>query len=215
MFSALPSRPQGPSAPKAVVFDLGKVLVDFDYGRAAAALASQSSRGAAEIHRVIDQSPWLFEYETGLLTTAQFRDQMSAAIGFTGTATEFATAFTRIFTPLTGMIALHEELVRRGVPTFAFSNTHELAIQFIRRTYPFYRAFSDAILSYEEGAMKPVERLYAVVEQRSWHRGADLLFIDDRLENVETAARRGWRTIHHTDEAATIAQVREAVGRGQ
>ena len=198
--------------PQAIVFDLGKVLVDFDYGRAAANVATRSRLPADEIRALLDQTPLLHEYETGLLTTAQFREQVGQAIGFDGTPEQFAALFADMFTPIREMIALHDELVRRGVPTFAFSNTNELAIQFIRRAYPFYGKFTGTVLSYEEGAMKPTDRIYAVVEQRTWHRGDRLLYLDDRLENVEQARQRGWQTVHHVSAETTVQAVRAALG---
>jgi glucose-1-phosphatase len=194
--------------PQAIVFDLGKVLVDFDYGRSAANLAAHATAPAEAIHRILDQTPLLHEYETGLMTTAQFREQVGGAIGFKGSPEQFASLFADMFTPIREMIALHEELIGRGLATFAFSNTNELAIQFIRRTFSFFDRFTGTVLSYEEGFMKPTDRIYAVVENRTWRRGADLLYIDDRLENVEQARDRGWRTIHHKDPKTTVEQVR-------
>jgi FMN phosphatase YigB (HAD superfamily) len=52
------------------------------------------------------------------------------------------------------------------------------------------------------------------VEQRTWHRGDKLLYLDDRLENIEQARRRGWQTIHHVSPEATLKGVGEALGTG-
>jgi glucose-1-phosphatase len=197
--------------PKAVVFDLGKVLVDFDYGRAARNLAAHSKLSAAEIRVAVDQSPLLLEYETGLMTSEQFFNQVRDAIGYTGTPEAFPGLFADIFTPISAMIALHDELVGQRVPTFAFSNTNELAIRFVRRVYPFFNRFDSHILSYEEGAMKPSPRIYEAVERRTWSKGHDLIYIDDRPENIEEGLRRGWQAILHVDPAATISGVRKTL----
>ncbi len=58
------------------------------------------------------------------------------------------------------MIALHAELRGRGVPTYIFSNTNDLAIEHIRRNFPFFKNFVGYIYSYEIGAMKPDARIY-------------------------------------------------------
>ena len=53
------------------------------------------------------------------------------------------------------MIQLHAALRQQGIPTYIFSNTNELAVSHIRRTFPFFANFDGYILSYEHGAMKP------------------------------------------------------------
>jgi HAD superfamily hydrolase (TIGR01509 family) len=93
------------------------------------------------------------------------------------------------------MVQLQSELRRHGLPTYIFSNTNELAIRFIRRNFPFFRNFDGYILSYEHGAMKPDAKLYEVVEERSRCRGAEILYLDDRPENIEAGAARGWQVI--------------------
>ena len=60
----------------------------------------------------------------------------------------------------------------RDIRTYIFSNTNHLAIENVRKLYPFFRDFDDYIFSYEHGAMKPDSKLYEVVEERSGCRGA-------------------------------------------
>ena len=60
--------------PKAVVFDLGKVLVDFDYSIAARRIAARGKMTLLEIAAYINQSPLFAEYELGHVTTQQFYD---------------------------------------------------------------------------------------------------------------------------------------------
>ena len=43
-------------------------------------------------------------------------------------------------------------------------------------------------------------------------KGGDLLYIDDRAENVDAASRRGWRVIHHEHPHATLEQARRLLG---
>ena len=57
--------------------------------------------------------------------------------------------------------------------------------------------------------MKPNAKLYEVVENRSGCRGAEILYIDDRAENVEAGAVRGWQAILQETPEKTIAQVRK------
>src|SRR5579859_4752225 len=170
---------------KAVVFDLGKVLVDFDYAIAVRKIATRGKLALEELARLLAQSPLLVQYECGQLSSRQFYEQVCAATGFCGDFDEFGTCFGDIFTPIEPMVQLHARLRRNQIPTFIFSNTNELAVRHIRRSFPFFDSFNGYILSYEHGTMKPQAALYEVVERMSGRRGAELLYVDDRPENIE------------------------------
>ncbi len=194
--------------PTAVIFDLGKVLLEFDYGIVARRLGAHSGRDAEQIRGLLDQSPLLFRFESGQMTNDEFFREVSALTGYTGAFEEFADIFGDIFAPITPMIDLHAQLRAHGVPTFIFSNTNDLAVRYIRVRYPFFAEFHDYIYSHEVGAMKPDARIYEVVERRSGRSGAALLYIDDRKENVDVGHARGWRVVHHQTPEQTIAAVR-------
>src|SRR6185436_19516421 len=151
--------------PQAVVFDIGKVLLGFDYRIAARAMTQHSALDADAIRHALDQSPLLHDYETGLLSTGQFFERAKAATGFHGGLDLFREMFADIFTPIDAVVALHGELHRRGVPTFIFSNTNEIAVGHMRRRFPFFANFRAYIFSYEERAMKPQPRIYEAVER--------------------------------------------------
>ena len=194
---------------RAVVFDLGKVLVDFDYDIAAPRIAARSHMSPRELIGFLAKCPLLVQYETGLLTSDEFYRQISAATGFAGDFAEFSGFFGDIFTPIEPMISLHATLRRNRVPTYVFSNTNDLAIRHIRRAFPFFEHFDGFIFSYEHRCMKPDPKLYEVAERVSGLSGADLLYLDDREENVAAGAARGWQTILHRDPAETRALVQK------
>ena len=198
------------SKPEVVVFDLGKVLLDFNYGVAIAKIASRSGCEPARLRTLIDQSPLLHRFETGLMTEEQFFEEVRKSVGFPGTLAEFEEIFADIFTPIPEMIELHASLRARGVATFIFSNTNGFAVRHIRRNYPFFANFDGYILSYEHGSMKPSTRLYEVVEETTGRSGPSLLYLDDRPENIDTARLRGWHTVVHSRPDETAAIVRAA-----
>jgi HAD superfamily hydrolase (TIGR01509 family) len=196
--------------PNAVVFDLGKVLLDFDYGIAVARLQERCRLSTRELQALINQSPLLLQYEANRLSTAQFFAEVQAASGFCGSLAEFRESFADIFTAVEPMVDLHRELRARGIPTYVFSNTNEIAVQHIRDRFPFFREFDGYVLSYEHNAMKPDPALYEIVERVACFRGRHLLYIDDRPENIATGFARGWRTTLHTSPERTRAAVIEA-----
>ena len=190
--------------PQVVVFDLGKVLLDFDYAIAAGRIAAHSSATAEHVRQFIDHSALLACYESGQLTTPQFFDEVRRAVGFSGTLQEFGEYFADIFTEMPEMIALQSQLRRDGIRTYLFSNCSELVISFIQRRFPFYADFDGYILSYEQGSMKPQPRIYEALERKAQRAGGDIAYLDDRAENVVAGAARGWRTVVHESAPKTI-----------
>jgi FMN phosphatase YigB (HAD superfamily) len=179
------------------IFDLGKVLVDFDYSIAAQKIAARSAKAPEDLHAFLGSSPLLVEYESGRLTRQSFYEAICHAIGFQGDVVEFGSYFADIFAEMPVTISLHAELRRRGFKTYIFSNTNDLAIEHVRRNFSFFQNFDGYIYSYEVGAMKPLPKIYEAMEAMCGHRGADLIYLDDRAENIAAGAARGWRTILH------------------
>jgi FMN phosphatase YigB (HAD superfamily) len=196
--------------PEVVVFDLGKVLVDFDYRIAASRIAARSRLSPEEVQALIDHSPLLVRFETGRLTREQLFAEVQSGTGFSGTLEEFGRFFSDIFTPIEPMVRLHAELREAGVPSFIFSNTNELAVGHIRNQFPFFSTFDGYILSYEHGSMKPEPVLYEVVEEQTGRRGAALFYLDDRPENIQTGLQRGWQAVLHASPEQTKTALRQA-----
>ena len=193
--------------PSTVVFDLGKVLVDFDYSIAGRRLAAKSKTSPAEIQKFLDNSPLLYRYETGLMTRQEFFDEVRRVSGFSGSLEEFSSFFADIFTEMPAMTALHAELRRKKIPTYIFSNTNDMAIEHIRQAFPFFANFDGYIFSYEVRAMKPTAKIYEELEKMSGKRGAEVLYLDDRQENVDAGAARGWQVILQTEPAKSRAAI--------
>jgi putative hydrolase of the HAD superfamily len=193
----------------AVVFDLGKVLLDFDYSIAARNIAARGKMTPEELGVFILGTSLLLDYETGLMTSKEFYGRICSATGYCGSLEEFAATFGDIFAPIGPMVELHSQLRRRGFSTYVFSNTNDLAIRFVRKNYAFFSQFDGYILSYEHRAMKPDATLYEVVERITGRQGRDLLYIDDRPENIATGAARGWQVILQECPERTIGQIRE------
>jgi putative hydrolase of the HAD superfamily len=197
------------SVPSAVVFDLGKVLLDFDYGIAADKIARRGKLTAPQTLKVLIESPLLYRFETGLMSNEQFADEVCAACGFSGTLDEFYEAFADIFSEIRPMTALQAAFRAHRVPTCIFSNTNGLAIGHIRRRYPFFAHFDHYILSYEQGVMKPDAAIYAVVERALGLAGEAIVYLDDRPENVEGGLALGWRALLHETPEKTIPTLRQ------
>jgi len=188
-----------------IVFDLGKVLVDFDYSIAADKITARCTRPPENLHSFLGTSPLLIQYECGQITRQKFFEAIRDFTGFQGTVEEFGGYFAEIFFEIPPMIALHAEVRRRGFKTYIFSNTNDLAIEHVRRDFSFFADFDGYIFSYEVGALKPDAKIYEALESMTGKRGAEILYIDDRPENIAAGAARGWRTILHETPEKTRA----------
>jgi len=189
-----------------LIFDLGKVLVDFDYSIAAKKIAARSKKSPADLHAFLGGSPLLLEYECGRHTRQEFFEAIREAIEFQGDVAEFGGFFADIFAEIPPMVSMQAELRRRGLKTYIFSNTNDLATEHIQRNFPFFGNFDGYILSYEVGGMKPQPKIYEAMEAMTGRRGADMVYLDDRLENIEAGAARGWQAIlHETPEKSRQA----------
>jgi len=197
---------------KAVIFDLGNVLLSFDFNIAAGKLAQQSDKSPSEIRTLIDQSSVLHTFEKGQMSQESFYKSISESSGYQGSLEEFRQDFSDIFAAIQPMIDFMRELKQQGITTGVFSNTNEMAADFIRARYTFFSEFDHYCLSYEHGAMKPEESLYRLVEKMSSRKGDQLFFIDDRAENVEAAIDLGWSGQVHSDPEQTISKVKAWLG---
>ncbi len=188
-----------------IIFDLGKVLVDFDYSIAAGKIRARSASAPADADLFAGLASLLADYETGLITRGRFFAAVRDAVGFQGSPAEFGDYFAKIFAPIAPMIELHAALRQAGYRTYIFSNTNDLAIEHVRQDFPFFQNFDGHILSYEVKAMKPQPAIYEAMEHMCGNKGDDLIYIDDRPENIAAGAARGWRTILHESPEKTRA----------
>lgn len=197
--------------PDAVIFDLGKVLLDFDYSITAGHLAELCEVSTQGILDTIDQTHLLLDYEEGKLTTDEFYAKVCEQTGYRGDFETFRDAFADIFSEIPEMVNLQRRLKEAGVPCYIFSNTNEIAIHHVKRNFPFFGGFDGYVYSYLEKSMKPDALIYDAVERLTGKSGTSLIYLDDRAENIESGAARGWQTIHHVASTSSIAAI-EAAG---
>ena len=193
--------------PSIVVFDLGKVLLNFDYTIAARKIAKRCGLPPAEVKKHLDYSPVLFRYETGLMTRPEFFEEIRRTTKFPDSLEKFSSYFADIFWEIPLMIEIQAALRRNRIPTYIFSNTNDLATEHVRRNFPFFANFDGYILSYEVGAMKPDAKIYEALETLSDKRGAEILYLDDRQENVDAGAARGWQVILQTSPEKSCVEI--------
>jgi putative hydrolase of the HAD superfamily len=151
------SRP-GP-AYKAVIFDLGNVLVHFDFRRAYEALERLGPYRAAEIPARLAPTGLVQRLETGLVEPREFVAELARVLDLRIGYDEFRRIWFSIFSD-----ALVPESMLVGLKAryrlLLLSNTNALHFEMLGEHYPLLRHFDHLILSYEVKAMKPQPQIF-------------------------------------------------------
>jgi FMN phosphatase YigB (HAD superfamily) len=180
----------------AVCFDLGKVLLNFDWKFMLDRVAKKSPLPPEKIAQLLKDDPQIIAYETGGITSAKFFAHLKKEIQFKGTTKELRAAFSEIFTPLTEHIAL-VALLAPHYPLAIISNTNEAHILHAEKTYSFFSLFPVKIYSHEVKAMKPDPAIYKkALAELGGIDPLEVLMIDDLEANILGAVKLGWQTIH-------------------
>lgn len=91
-------------------------------------------------------------------------------------------------------VRLMSALQARGIPVFSLTNFGVESYDIATSHYPFLKAFDRDFISGHMKVMKPDPRIYEILETETGLRGDALIFTDDKPENIDAAAERGWRT---------------------
>ena len=200
-----------PKPIRAFLFDIGNVLLKFDFALALKALAAQS-----EVHDPIDVLARVDQvkiaYEDGQLDRAAFIRGVIDVLRFRGEEAEFVAAWEDIFEPNAPMVALVEQLHGR-YPLYLLSNTSDIHIDYVFRAHPFFARFTAGTYSYAARASKPGRAIYEIACRDHGLQPATTFFIDDLLPNIETARALGFQTHHyHAERHGELLAALEAAG---
>jgi putative hydrolase of the HAD superfamily len=186
------------SALETAVFDLGNVLLMFDWQIAADRLCAGTGKSRREVDHYFMTTPFAVRLDRGEMSRQEFFETVGGDMGFDGTYEEFALIWSDIFSPNEPMIALARRL-RGRVRRFVLSNTNAIHMDFIFERFPFIREFEGHVFSHEVGAMKPEARIYEFLLKRFTVEAGRAVFIDDIRANVEGARVAGLHGIHYQD----------------
>ncbi len=106
--------------------------------------------------------------------------------------------------------ALAAEFRRTGGRTAFLSNSGPEIMARVRARWPLETWFDAVIISCEVGLSKPDPRIYELCLDRLGLPAPDTLFVDDRADNIEGAARVGLRTLQFEGPDA-LARLRALV----
>jgi putative hydrolase of the HAD superfamily len=175
---------------KAILFDLGKVLVHFDFARGYRALEGLCPYTAAEIPRRIASCDLVERFETGMVEPRDFVAQLSRILDLRVDYAEFCRIWTSIFADPLVPEAMLEGLAAR-YRMVLLSNTNAIHFEMLRANYPMLRHFHSLVLSYEVKAMKPQREIFDAAVATAGCLPGECFYTDDIQAYVEAARTLG------------------------
>lgn len=183
-----------PGLAKAIIFDLGKVLIDFSVDRACSQVASLTGTSPQSIYEFLFKDGREFDFERGLISFSDLHMEFESHFGIQIPKQALKHAASDIFDPLVDTINILDALNSRyrGLrPLILLSNTNEIHWDHIERSWSISQKFDHLILSFQIKSMKPDSKIYLEAVAKSGQRPGDCFFVDDVPANVEGAKKCG------------------------
>jgi 2-haloacid dehalogenase len=180
-------------AVEAVIFDIGNVLIEWNPERFYDAKIGEARRremfAAVDLHGMNDLVDRGAPFQETIYGTAEdypaFRDEVRM----------WFDHWIEMATPeIPHSIGLLRALRARGVPVFALSNFGVGSFEYAETIYPVLGEFDRRYVSGYMKVVKPDPEIYRMVEADCGVAPEGLLFADDRADNIQVAASRGWQT---------------------
>lgn len=196
---------------KAVLFDLGGVLIDIDYHATERAFEQLGVSDFKERYTQLAQNELFDRFECGEISPQHFVNLL-LPFAQSGTSPNQVVA---AWNAMLGSFPLEKikllERLSKTTPLFMLSNTNELHWIEVKRawqkvtTQPMQHFFSAIYLSHEIGKRKPHPETFVWVCQQMGFEPADVLFIDDSPQHIEGATQAGLQVHYYQDAAACYA----------
>lgn len=180
---------------EAVIFDLGRVLVNIDLDplRKKLSRTGDPGRGQAVIEKVRNND-WIGQLNSGRISPEEFHRTLCTTYKFNWCFEEFLEGWCSIFSPNPEM----EDLVRRldgRIPLGLLSDTDPQHWDYIRRHYPIVKVFKKPVLSFQVGTCKPDPAMYRAAAESVGTLPERCFYTDDLPQNVEGARAAGMTAV--------------------
>ncbi len=197
---------------KFIFFDLGMVLLHFDFSVAARRLDELTGQDGWNIlSATLATTNKIYKaVETGSITKEEMYQRVCETFGMTLSREDFEAAHSDIFTPISETWELVRELKREGFRVGILSNICETHWEFCRKKWSeLFELFDVPLGSFELGARKPGREIYALAATRAGVKPEEIIFFDDRPDNVAGATAAGYRAYIFTTAADAREKLRE------
>jgi putative hydrolase of the HAD superfamily len=193
---------------KTLIFDLGGVIVPFDFMRAYRRFEAMTGTPPETLRATIAATGLVPLFESGQVEPDEFVERLTAAIGVSMSRQEFRDLWVSIFLPEALIPEEFLERLRHRHRLLLLSNTNAIHFDMVRETYPQLRHFDRWVLSHEVKAMKPSAAIYAAALAHARAEPGECFFTDDVPAYVEGARNAGIDAEQFTGLDALVGHLR-------
>ncbi len=177
-----------------IIFDLGRVLIDFDFNYVIRRLKKHTPLSEKQIHNYFIRTPLWDAFERGKVSAADFFRRLEKDLKLKGlTFEEFAPLWNSIFTEKHDTVAIVRQL-RRRYRIAILSNVNILHWEFVVGRHAFIHWFDHPVASYAVGYRKPDAEIFRLVLRQAGIPPQRAVFIDDVQAHVDAARAIGIRS---------------------
>jgi HAD superfamily hydrolase (TIGR01509 family) len=196
--TSLSSRPSlSPGDADALLFDIGRVILDIDFGKAVACWAAHAGRTPSDIAARFVRGEAYRHHEAGKISDADYFDSLRSSLGVQLTDEQFLEGWNAIFAGEMPDIARLLPRAAEKMPLYAFSNTNRAHVEYFSKTYAgLLGHFRELYLSSTIGLRKPDAAAYDHVVKTIGVPASRIVFFDDLAENIEGARACGLKAVH-------------------
>jgi len=192
----------------AVVFDVGRVLVQWDLRCLFRKLIPDTEELEWFVAHVVTEQ-WHHQHDEGRDLEELLAERKAAFPDHAHLLDAYATRFNETIPgSVPGTADLVEALAARDVPLYALTNFAAPFWDAFRPTMPVFDHFRDIVVSGVEKMAKPDPAIYRLAQARFGHPAENLFFIDDNPANVAAARTCGWQAWQFTDASALEAELK-------
>jgi FMN phosphatase YigB (HAD superfamily) len=194
---------------KAIIFDYGRVIGNFDHRRTAEKLAAHSSRSAEQILEYLYPAELEDDFENGSLSTHDFLRVVRDQLRLQCPAATIRAAIADIFWPNADVCALIPQLVPR-YRLILGSNTNVIHSEHFRQlSADVLKHFHGLILSHEVEVRKPAKAFFEHCVRMAEQPAGACLFVDDLEVNIAGAKEAGLQTLLYRGQPTLAAELKE------
>jgi len=201
-----------PGAADALLFDLGRVVLDIDFNRTLTCWAGHAGCEPSDIVGRFVRDEAYRHHEIGRISDQAYFDSLRASLGIGISDAQFLEGWNAIFAgEMPGIAPLLARAAGR-LPLYAFSNTNAPHVEHFSKAYAdLLGHFREVYLSSAIGLRKPDAAAYDHVVDAIGVPASRIVFFDDLAENVEGARARGLLAVH-VGSSADVAAALAALG---
>jgi len=187
---------------RALIFDIGGVIVPLHIGRAAERMAALCGIRGDEVRARLMESTITGQYERGEMTSEEFYGAMCALLEKPIGWDEFRQVWGSIFDVETLIPVAFFEQMRRRFRMVLLSNTNALHATRLWAECEAMKHFDQAVLSFEVGFMKPDARIFEEAVRRAECAAEECFYADDIDRYVAAARQCGIDAVRFTGYGA-------------